>query len=101
MSNLDGFKICDRTEASVYVNGLAFSDLRNKGSYTFFDVSTEEYREYVFLGKGTIRIDNPVAVAVSKSGHRVLSADGVSHFISGDFDMVYWIVKPGAPHFVK
>jgi hypothetical protein len=80
---------------------LTFTDLVNESDYTFFDVTSEQYREYVYLGKGTIRIDNPVAVAVSKSGHRVLDADGVSHFISGDFDMIHWMAKPGCPHFVR
>lgn len=75
--------------------------LNNQSNYTFFDVTSEEYREYVFLRKGTIRIDNPVAVAVSKSGHRILDAEGVSHFVSNEWQAINWKAKDGQPHFVK
>lgn len=76
-------------------------EIVNKSDYQFFDVSSEEYREYVFLGKGIIKIDNPTHVAVSKSGHRVLDEAGVSHFIPAEWQAIHWKAKEGQPHFVK
>ena len=78
-----------------------FKDLKNESDYTFFDVTSERYREYVFLGKGTIKIEEPVAVAVSRSGHRVLDTAGISHFIPSSWDAIHWEAKEGQPHFVK
>lgn len=76
-------------------------ELFNASEYTFFDVSSEEYREYVFLGKGTVKIERPTHVAVSKSGHRVLDEAGISHFIPAEFQVIHWKAKDGLPHFVR
>jgi hypothetical protein len=80
---------------------MNFNDLKNESEYTFFDVTSEEYREYVFIGLGTIKIDSPVAVAVSKSCHRVLDSAGISHFVPAEWQMINWKAKEGQPHFVK
>ncbi len=74
---------------------------KNKSSYEFLDISSEKYREYVFLGKGTIRIEKPLKLAVSKSGHRVWDSKGMSYFIPNEWQAIYWEVKEGQPHFVK
>jgi hypothetical protein len=73
----------------------------NKGSYSFVDISTEEYREYVFDNKIKVRIENPLKLAISATGHRVFSADGISHYIPFGWVHLSWKAKPGCPHFVK
>jgi hypothetical protein len=82
---------------------LTFADLRNKGSYEFIDISTEEYRTYRNpVGDLFLHIVEPIALAVSESGHRVLDADGTSYWINAtDFAVVEWRAKEGQPHFVK
>ncbi len=76
-------------------------NFKNKSPYEFLDISSEKFREYVFLGKGTIRIDNPLKIAVSKSGHRVFDAAGVSYFIPNEWQHIYWVAKNNQPNFVK
>ena len=47
-----------------------------------FDISSEEYREVVFMLNGsTYRIDNPITLFRRKGGttHRVLDAQGMFH----------------------
>lgn len=83
---------------------MTYKDLNNKGSYTFFNVSTEQWREYTFIKEGTerkVKIKDPIAVAVSKSGHRVLDKEGVSHFVPAEWIELKWKAKTGKPHFVK
>ena len=82
---------------------LKFEDLKNESMYEFFDVSSEMYREYVWLtksGRKSLVIPDPVAVSVSKSGHRVMDAAGESYFISLDCTYLGWKAIEGKPHFV-
>jgi hypothetical protein len=79
--------------------------LKNKSKYDFVDISTEEYREYTFVKyfifKVKVRLKNPLDLAVSSSGHRVLTGDGISHYIPNGWIHLEWKSKPHAPHFVK
>ena len=68
----------------------------------FADVSSEQWREYQFLGGQTIRIEAPLRLNVSASGgHRLFDAAGVSHYIPAGWIHLKWTVKDGAPNFVK
>lgn len=76
-------------------------DLRNSTEHKFTDISSEEWREYK-TPFGTYRIENPVQLATTENGHRVLDAAGVSHYVDirqGFF--LSWKAKEGKPHFVK
>jgi hypothetical protein len=83
-------------------------DLINHGSYDFIDISSERHRTYdyikvvddepVLIG---LRIDNPQWLAISKTGHRILDADGDSHYVPFGWVHLWWRVRKGAPHFVK
>ena len=75
-------------------------ELINKSNYTFDDISSEKYRSYDFVDK-VVTIEEPIALAVSKSGHRILDASGKSHYIPYGWKHLYWEVKEGQPHFVK
>lgn len=78
--------------------------MNNQTPYKFIDISTEQYRNYVFStphGLVTIHIANPDKLHVSSSGgHRLLDVDGVSHYIPSGWLKLEWKAKPGAPNFV-
>lgn len=81
-------------------------ELINTGSYTFFKVDTEIYRVYQYKdGEAVteIKIDHPLYVSVNpkNGGHRVLDAEGISHYIQPGWKHLYWRAKDGQPHFVK
>jgi hypothetical protein len=72
---------------------------RNGTLYKFRDISSEVCRQYRFPN-GTVRIDNPLKLAVSESGgHRIYAADGVSRYIPAGWLCIEWLVKDGEPHF--
>lgn len=79
---------------------MADVSLRNESDYTFTDISSERWREYDFGGV-SVRIDDPQYLAVSDNGHRVLDADGVSHYIGFGGFYFKWQAADGEPHFVK
>lgn len=74
---------------------------RNATAYAFVDLS-EQYREYTFPGSTKkVRIARPRKLYVSPSGgHRIFSADGVSHYIPPNWIHLEWKVEKDAPHFL-
>jgi len=85
----------------------AIPEFRNGTSLEFQDISSEEWREYVTpTGADSnkalvIRIEAPLKLHVSASGgHRVFSADGVSHYIPAGWKHLRWKARAGSPHFV-
>jgi hypothetical protein len=76
-------------------------ELRNESGLAFTDISSESWREYDF-GATSVRLTEPIALNVSKSGgHRVLTADGISHYVPPGWKHLSWTAKEGRPHFVK
>lgn len=79
------------------------SKITDNPELDFKPLDDEEYRVYEFNTGNEIsglRIDNPVALAVSKSGgHRVLDSEGISHYIMPGWLHLYWKVKPGRKPF--
>ena len=70
-----------------------------KAALEFKDISTEQYREYLFPDM-TIVIDAPEKLNVSASGgHRIVDVTGQSHYIPPGWRRLSWRVKPGAPEF--
>lgn len=77
-------------------------EFRNDSTNKFVDISSEAYRTYLYLGKGVVRIDNPLQLSISKSGgHRVFDADGNSHYIAPGWQQITWKARDGQPNFVK
>ena len=76
-------------------------EFKNESGLAFTDISSEEYREYNFGEKGTIRIDNPLRLNTSKNGHRIFDAQNVSHYIPIGWIHLYWKVKDGQANFVR
>lgn len=80
---------------------MAKIELRNRSGHVFIDVSMELYREYEFESGRVFAIDHPQWLSVSKTGHRVLAADGKSYFIPFGWIALKWVSAEGSPHFVK
>lgn len=73
--------------------------ITNNPALKFESLEDEQFRVYEF-DSGTVMIEKPVALNVSASGgHRVLDAEGVSHYIPAGFHHLYWKVKEGQPNF--
>ena len=70
---------------------------RNESGLDFRDISTEEWREYVFSDGCAVRIEAPLRLYVSESGHRVWGADGVSHYVPRGWVHLKWLAKDGTP----
>lgn len=69
--------------------------------FEFTDVSVEVSRTYTFPA-GTVTIDNPVKLHVSPAhSHRLVDADGASHYVPAGWLHLKWTVKPGSPNFVR
>lgn len=69
--------------------------------FPFTDISSEIWREYRFAAGEVVRIENPLKLHVSGSrGHRVLDAQGISHYIPFVWIHLRWKVRPGQPAFV-
>ena len=74
----------------------------NATDLEFTDISSELWREYQFLGGDTVRIEAPLKLNVSDSGgHRIFDAEGMSHYIPAGWVHLKWVVRDGAPNFVK
>ena len=100
MSKEQKFKQYD-VDTYKFIKEVYMNDFRNESDYEFIDISSEEYRCYVFDNDGNeVLIKNPLKLAVSNSGHRVWDGKK-SHFIPNDWIQLYWEVKDGCPHFVK
>ena len=83
---------------------MADIQLKNESENKFHDISSEEYRTYVFVGEhGTneVKITHPQFLAVSAGGHRLLDGEGVSHYVPKGWIQLSWKAKDGRPHFVK
>lgn len=87
-----GFSVNDTKKALAFINGTPLS---------FSDISSEEYREYVFPGGEIVKIESPLQLNVSKNGHRLFDAQGVSHYVPQGWIHLRWKVKSGQPNFVK
>jgi len=79
--------------------------MNNQSGHQFVNISSEEYREYTFVTeKGIpfkIRINEPTNLSVSASGgHRLLDAEGISHYIPSGWVQLSWKAKAGQPNFV-
>lgn len=76
--------------------------MKNEKILEFTDISSEQYREYEWIGGYTVRINYPLKLNVSASGgHRILDTRMVSHYIPSGWVHLYWVTKKGEDCFVK
>jgi len=81
-------------------------DFVNEGSNEFTDIDSELYREYIFPVPNskltnTVRINKPLKLCVTDSGHKLWDAYNISHFIPYGWIELKWKVLKGKPNFVK
>jgi len=75
--------------------------LKNKSDYEFIDISSEIYRIYIFDSQKTFKIDKPVWLAISKTGHRILNEEGLCYYIPFGWIALQWQSYDDSYHFVK
>jgi len=82
---------------------LTFEDIRIAPSVKlhFDDISTEDYRTYHYADGSTVTYLDPVALAITKGGHRLITADGECHYILTTWQRISWKVPGEEFHFVK
>jgi hypothetical protein len=73
----------------------------NESTNKFVDISSEEYRTYVFPGGDEVTIQRPLKLSVSAGGHRLFDEGGISHYIPKGWIHLHWKAKDGHAHFVK
>ena len=79
---------------------MKFEDINNQSTLTLNNISSEDWREYDF-GSQSVRVTKPLALNVSKSGgHRIIDAEGVSHYVPKGWIHLSWKSKEGEPHLV-
>jgi hypothetical protein len=61
------------------------------------DIAVEIYREYVYEGGKTYRIDEPSTLYIVGGGHRVVDAAGVTHRPERGFVAIRWVQHDGKP----
>jgi hypothetical protein len=75
-------------------------EFRNTSGLDFKDISSEQWREYTFPEGQAVRVVKPLKLYVSDNGHRILDAEGVSHYVPFGWIHLKWLAKDGEPHFV-
>lgn len=99
-----GMSIAD---ACNIVEGIPYTGVTFRNESTgpvkpleFSPLSDEKYRVYCYPDGTIVRLEEPVALNVSKSGgHRVYTADGISHYIPSGWNHLYWEVYEHCNHF--
>lgn len=77
-----------------------FADFEHNTDLSWIDISSEQYRTYVF-SDAEIEIIAPIALNVSRSGgHRIFDNSGRSHYIPKGWRHLSWKALPDQPHFV-
>jgi len=73
----------------------------NKSRYRFVNISSELYREYLYVNGAKIRINYPLRLSVAQNNaHRVFDASGLSYYIPPGWIGIVWKARPGAPNFI-
>ncbi len=76
-------------------------EFKNESTNKFVDISSEEFRTYVFPEGIDVTITEPLWLSVSAGGHRLFDGSGISHYVPKGWVHLKWKAKPGMPHFVK
>lgn len=59
--------------------------------YKEIDLTGKElWREYRFPGNEIVRLEEPVTLIISDNGHRIVTADGMSHYIPYGWIHLSW-----------
>lgn len=75
------------------------TEFKNESKLIFNDISSEQFREYVYPDGTFLKIDSPLQLNVSPNGHRVFTEDEDCYYVPKGWKYIRWRVKEGAPHF--
>lgn len=76
-----------------------FADSNTSG-LEFTDISSEEFRTYIYPNNVQVTLPQPVALNISdRGGHRVYTEDGISHYIVPGWVHLAWKSKDGCSPF--
>lgn len=89
-----------KEDVEAYLKNVRDNFLNNSTN-TFSDISSEEFRIYRFANGEEVRIDYPVFLSVSTSGHRLYDAAGISHYVPKGWIHLKWRPRDGKANFVK
>jgi hypothetical protein len=79
---------------------MKFEEIRVKEGMDFKDISAEEFRIYHLDNGEEIKVERPIALKVSETGHRIICEDGTSKYVYlKGVQMITWKVKEGKNHF--
>lgn len=71
------------------------------GDWTIVDVSSEDFREYIYGNGGKFRINRPVTLYVLANGsHRVVAENGLTYRPERGYVGISWLPKKGEKPFV-
>ena len=79
---------------------MKFKDIKNESGRTLKSIESEGWREYTYPGQSPMKIDNPIALSVSGSGHYVVDSEGVVNFFPNGFTRLRWQGKDNGPDIV-
>jgi len=65
------------------------------------DISSEQFRIYVFDNGDSIVIDEPQWLHISTGGHRIVDSNEVSYYVRYGWRCIRWVAFEGQPHFVR
>lgn len=82
------------------------ANFKNGTNNEFIDISSEEYRIYIFQVPNSpfttqVRINEPLKLNVSNNGHRIFDYKGASHYIPKGWIHLKWKAKENQPNFIK
>ena len=73
----------------------------NATKFRFIDITSELFREYVYVNGAKIRINFPMKLSVAgNNAHRVFDMKGLSYYIPPSWIGIVWKARPGAPNFI-
>ena len=78
---------------------LTFDKIRVPANMSFSSLESEKSRIYHFPNDEKRVIVDPIAINVSRSGgHKVIDAEGITHYIPKGWLELTWKAKDGANH---
>jgi len=76
---------------------MKFEDIKNESGREFKSIEKEAWRDYTYSNGTILRVDNPIALSISGSGHYVVDSEGVVNFFPNDFIRLRWQGEDGGP----
>lgn len=67
---------------------------KTNSSLDWKDISSEEYRTYIFPNNEKVTIDKPKTISISKNGHKIFDSEGLSHYIPYGWIHLHWKGDP-------